>query len=171
MANDLWRTPKEVIQFVERKFGMSISMDFCSTDENKVCEFNLTQDHNFLNDQWLGEFVIDENKLCWCNPPYSNPLPFAEQCAKWAEQCGVHVVMLLNLDTSTRWFELIWNRAHTIMPIIGGRISFINEHGEAVRGNSKPQMLCYFAPYQLPSVRAAWEPVHINDIYLSTNNN
>ena len=66
MANDLWRTPPEVIEYIERKFG-EIKIDLCSSDENKVCEFNLTEDDNFLDDSWLSNSMVDIGDLCWCN--------------------------------------------------------------------------------------------------------
>lgn len=35
MANDLWRTPPEVIQFVQREFG-EIKIDLCASKDNAV---------------------------------------------------------------------------------------------------------------------------------------
>lgn len=145
MANDLWRTPPEVINYIEKRFG-TIQIDLCSSDENRVYDFNLTEEDNFLDDKWLFGELINKGSLAWCNPPYSNPLPFVKQCVKWSK-CGYAVAMILNLDTSTKWFKEIVNNAAMVIQITGGRVAFLNDEGLAVKGNSKPQCIVYFAPF------------------------
>lgn len=161
MANDLWRTPPEVVNFIENKFG-KIKIDLCSSDENKACEFHLTEDDNFLDDCWLASSMIDVGDLAWCNPPYSGPLPFIEQCIKLAQH-GYAVAGISNNDTSTKWFKALINANAHIMPIVGGRISFLDETGKPGKGNNKPQFMFYLAPF------LAREPsnefVFIGDIY------
>ena len=167
MANDLWRTPPEVINWVQDRFG-KIDIDLCSSDEDKICDRHLTEQDNFLDDCWI-EYGSDMRSiytgdLAWCNPPYSDPLPFVMQCAEWGRS-GNGVVMLLNFDPSTKWFDVISSKASVIIPIQGGRIAFLNEEGKPVRGNSKPQMLCYFAPFGRATKQAVYEPVNIKEIY------
>jgi len=162
MANDLWRTPPEVIEYIERKFG-EIKIDLCSSDENKVCEFNLTEDDNFLDDSWLSNSMVDIGDLCWCNPPYSKPLPFVKQCVKWSN-AGYAVAMILNMDTSTKWFDVIEKNASIVMPVTGARIAFLNGKGQPVKGNSKSQMLVYFAPFGRVGAMQT-DYVSVNDIY------
>jgi len=49
------------------------------------------------------------------NPPYSNPLPWVEKAIKEKRE-GMIIVMLLRVDTSTKWFakliqadaEILW---------------------------------------------------------------
>ena len=58
---------------------------------------------------------IDWKDKTFVNPPYSNPLPWVEKAIKEAKN-GNMIVMLLRVDTSTRWFaklneagaEILW---------------------------------------------------------------
>ena len=52
MSNDLWKTPPEVIGYVTERFGL-IEIDLCSSDENRVCKFNINEDENFLDEYGL----------------------------------------------------------------------------------------------------------------------
>ena len=161
MANDLWKTPPEVIGFITEKFG-DIQLDLCSSDENKVCLFNINEQDDFLNDCWLNNSMLDIGSLAYCNPPYSKPLPFVDQCVKWAKY-GYAVAGILNFDPSTKWFLELENANALIMPIIGGRIAFLNEHGKPIRGNNKPQFMFYLAPFLAQSVQT--EYINIKEIY------
>lgn len=154
MSNDLWKTPPEVIGFITSKFG-NIKIDLCSSDENKVCDFNINESDNFLDSKWLKNSMIDLGELAFCNPPYSNPLPFVKQCVKWAEY-GYAVAGILNFDTSTKWFAELINARAMIMPITRGRIAFLNGEGVPVNGNSKPQFIFYLAPFLSQSVQTEY---------------
>ena len=162
MANDTWRTPLEVIEFIESKFGY-IDIDLCSSDENKVCELNINEDDDFLLEKHMKENRwIELGDLAWCNPPYSNPLPFVKQCIQWAKH-GYAVAGILNFDPSTKWFVELINANALIMPIIGGRISFLDENGVPAKGNNKPQFMFYLAPFLAQSVST--EYIRKSDIY------
>ncbi len=158
---DSWRTPPEVVDFIECRFG-EIKIDLCSSDENRVCAVNISEQDNFLNDAWLSLEMISLGVLTWCNPPYSNPLPFVKQCVKWAQH-GYAVAGILNADTSTKWFEELINAKALVMPIVGGRIHFLNSEGVPVKQNNKPQFMFYLAPFLAQSVST--EYIHINEIY------
>ena len=161
MSNDLWRTPPEVIDYIQNRFGI-IEIDLCSSDENTVCPFNINEEENFLDDCWLGEKMINKGDLAFCNPPYSNPLPFVKQCVKWAKH-GYAVSGILNFDPSTKWFCELINANALIMPIIGGRIAFLNGDGTAIKGNNKPQFMFYLAPFLAQSV--ATEYINKSNLY------
>lgn len=58
----------------------------------------------------------------YVNPPYSNPLPWVEKAIEESKR-GCKVVMLLPVDTSTKWFRLLLeNNAHIFYH--HGRLSF-----------------------------------------------
>lgn len=165
MSNDLWRTPPEVIEFIECKFGV-IQLDLCASDKGHVCASYLDDDCNFLDDNWLSyvgeDFNVHSGDLCWMNPPYSNPLPFVKQAIKWS-QAGYAVVGILNNDPSTKWYVELEKHAAIIMPIMGGRIAFLDDDGQPINGNNKPQVIFYLAPFG--SKTKAVEHVNINEIY------
>lgn len=166
MSNgDLWRTPQQVIDYIQNRFG-EISLDLCASVEGHVCNRYLTKENDFLNDLILESFIIDSGvklgSLCWMNPPYSNPLPFVRQAIKWS-QAGYAVAGILNNDSSTKWFVELEKNAQLLMPITGGRIAFLGSDGEPINGNNKPQIMFYLAPFG--SHVKATESVSINDIY------
>lgn len=161
MANDLWRTPPEVIAYIEKRFG-KIQLDLCASDEGHVCDFYITELENFLDDSWLASSMVDYGDLCWMNPPYSNPLPFVQQAIKWSN-AGYAVAGILNNDASTKWFTELEKHAQIIMPIVGGRIAFLNDINEPIAGNNKPQVMFYLAPFG-SSVKKT-DYVSIDEIY------
>ena len=162
MSNgDLWRTPQQVIDYIESRFG-KIKLDLCGSDEGHVCDFYLTEHDNFLDEKWVMNHMVDFGNLCWMNCPYSNPLPFVQQAIKWS-QAGYAVAGILNNDSSTKWFVELEKNAQLLMPITGGRIAFLGSDGEPINGNNKPQIMFYLAPFG--SHVKATESVSINDIY------
>lgn len=145
MANDLWITPPEVIDYIENRFG-KIQIDLCASDEGYVCNFYITEQENFLDDNWYLDTMVDYGALCWLNPPYSNPLPFVKQAIKWSN-AGYAVAGILNNDTSTKWYVELKENAQLIMPIVGGRIAFLDGNGDPIAQNNKPQLMFYLAPF------------------------
>lgn len=164
MSNgDLWRTPQQVIDYIESRFG-EIKVDLCASEDGHVCKFYLDVGDNFLSDDALFSMdgAIELGDLCWMNPPYSNPLPFVQQAIKWS-QAGYAVAGILNNDSSTKWFVELEKNAQLLMPITGGRIAFVGADGQQINGNNKPQIMFYLAPFG--SHVKATESVNINDIY------
>ncbi|TCJ98815.1 phage N-6-adenine-methyltransferase [Volucribacter psittacicida] len=140
---DLWATPWWLFHFAEKYLcDEKFDLDVCALEYNtKVPNNFITPEQDTLKTAWNG-------KYCWCNPPYSNPLPFIEKAIE-EQSKGKTVVMLLNVDNSTKWFELCTQYATRIVFITGGRVAFIhNETGLETKGNSKGQMLVMFAPIE-----------------------
>lgn len=168
MANDLWRTPSQVIDYIEGRFG-EIKLDLCASDAGHVCDNYLTEEDDFLDNTWLRKnSLLRIGDLAWLNPPYSNPLPFVKQAVEWAKY-GYAVAGILNHDTSTKWFVELQKHATVLMPILGGRISFLDADGVAIKGNNKPQVMFYISPY-CPSVQTT-EYVDITEIYAKNTDN
>jgi phage N-6-adenine-methyltransferase len=71
---------------------------------------------------------VDALKIEWkdktyVNPPYSNPLPFVEKAIEESKK-GKRIVMLLKVDSSTKWFaKLIEAKAHILW--LNGRIRYM----------------------------------------------
>jgi len=60
------------------------------------------------------------------NPPYSEPLPWCERAVAEARR-GKTVVMLLRVDTSTRWFHE-WVLPFAELRFLRGRLRFDGVH-------------------------------------------
>jgi len=59
----------------------------------------------------------------YCNPPYSNPLPWVQKAILESNK-GKRVIMLLKHDSSTEWWRLLHEHGAYFLPIIG-RLSFM----------------------------------------------
>ena len=135
---DKWATPWWVLHFAQYWFDVpEFELDCAASIHNTKCENFISEEDDALTMDWNAQF-------CWLNPPYSNPLPFVEKAIEQSK-LGKTVVMLLNVDNSTKWFSLCVKHASDIVFITEGRIPFIhNATGEEVANNQKPQMLVRF---------------------------
>ena len=161
MANDNWQTPPEVMNYLAAKERFTPTIDACASADNSLCERFYSEEDSFLD----VDVTTITGEQIWCNPPYSKPLPFVTKCIELAEN-GNEVFMLLNMDASTKWFEIAEqsNRA-ILLPLIGGRVAFIVD-GIQRNGNDRAQV--FFKFNSVPNRRniAEWESIYLEDINL-----
>lgn len=133
---DLWQTPRFIFDYYNRRFDLR--MDVASSEENKLCDLNLTIEDDALICNWStwGN---------WCNPPYSDIMPWAEKAVKEMER-GCLTVMLIPADTSVKWFKKAFENCSECH-FISGRLAFINaETQKPVSGNNKGSVVFVFNP-------------------------
>ena len=82
---DNWETPKWVMEMFQYWF------DPCPLDPNPK--------EDGLKKEWFERTYV--------NPPYSNPLPWVKKAIEENKK-GKTIVMLLNFDSSTKWFKLLF---------------------------------------------------------------
>ncbi|TYG33251.1 adenine methyltransferase [Lonepinella koalarum] len=150
---DEWQTPEYFFNWLDNRFNFNI--DGCAVSSNSKLPDYLGPDRGA---EWMKSFLTDEIWLdlepgfgrcsIFVNPPYSNVTPFLKQ-AKKLRDAGHLVVVLLNNDKSTQWYQQhIHNVANEVIDIVGGRLAFIHPvTGEEVKGNSKGQMVVVFDPW------------------------
>ena len=143
-----WQTPKYVFNWLEIKHG-TFDVDGCASSENALCKEYIDSDFDFLTCSMRGfqNCCEKENLKIYVNPPYSDVTPFLIR-AKELRDAGHLVVMLLNNDKSTQWYQnRIHGVANEVIDIIGGRIAFIHPvTKQEIKGNSKGQMIVVFDP-------------------------
>ena len=155
MANDLWRTPKPVFEYYNSRYDFVY--DVAASDENHLCEKYITEDDNFLTED-LNGYDIESGSYVWCNPPYSNPLPFVRKCITESINNGIGTVMLLNHDMSVEWSSLLATIGCRIEVLIAsgskqdktycdGRIAFIDGDGNPISSNNKGQFTAIIPPF------------------------
>jgi phage N-6-adenine-methyltransferase len=158
MANDLWRTPPQVFKYYDD--DCNFVCDVTASAENHLVECYMDEDDDMLSTDWL-DFGIEEGQFVWCNPPYSNPLPFVSKCLSEAENNGIGSVMLLNHDMSVEWSALLATSGCFIEvfiaegskekgskdPYRNGRVSFLDEDGEPIGSNNKAQFAVIIPPW------------------------
>lgn len=143
-----WQTPKYVFHWLNLRFKFDI--DGCANGDNALVKLYFGD--GGLADDFLN-FNLDALKgglsraSIFVNPPYSNVTPFIKR-AKVLCNDGHLVVMLLNNDKSTRWYQNhIHGVANEVIDIVGGRIAFIHPvTKQEIKGNSKGQMIVVFDP-------------------------
>lgn len=147
VVRDLWSTPREVVAYMEGRYG-KYDLDAAASEENKVCEKFYSQETNCLK-RWWGK-----NKHVWLNPPYSRPDVFVKKAIEQMEH-GNQIDMLLPADNSTAWFtearrnaaEIIWieadlNEVDEVEFARSGRLAFISgQTGKPVDGNNKGSVI------------------------------
>jgi phage N-6-adenine-methyltransferase len=161
MANDLWRTPPEVFNALDREF--EFVADMAASEENALCSEFFDEEYDSLLFDWAYHFLVTKtgnacNKYVWLNPPYSDPMPWIKKAAE-SQKNGLGVVMLLNSDNSVGWFAEALKTVSEIRNIVGyedecgkfhsGRIAFLDENGNPAKGNNKPQLILVFNPFKI----------------------
>lgn len=165
MANDNWRTPPEVFNTLNREFGFVA--DMASSANNALCKVFFTENHDSLSFDWkyeiemaLGHDICSGYNYVYLNPPYSDPMPWIKKAAG-AQLRGLGVVMLLNCDPSVGWFAEALKTVSEIRFIVAdespeskrgyssGRLGFVDDKGNAVNGNNKPQFVLVFNPFKI----------------------
>jgi len=139
---DSWRTPPELFAAINAEFRFI--GDVAASEINALHQRYLTEQQDALQVDWLKHFGTG---YVWCNPPYSNIMPWAE---KASEECakGIGTVMLVPADTSVGWFRYAQKFCTEVRFITGGRLAFIRaDTGKPVSGNNKGSMIIIWNPH------------------------
>jgi hypothetical protein len=119
---DTWITPKWVVDVVHEFWPGGPDLDPCGHPTSLVGakrQLLLENNEDGLNFNWR-----DEAETVFVNPPYSDPGPWAEQCA-WMGSVGCDVLLLVNGDWTPQWFrEAI--RSCTKLCMLNRRVKFLD---------------------------------------------
>lgn len=137
-----WYTPPQYIEAAREVMG-GIDLDPASSDvaqQTVRAETYYTASDDGLAQEWSGRV--------WLNPPYSKELigQFCEKLANSLFGNGGTVrdaVLLVNNATDTQWFHDVIEHASAVC-FVKGRISFLDEQGQAKNKPLQGQMLIYF---------------------------
>ena len=102
---------------------------FGSEDWYDPCPLNPNWNETSVN----GLFTV-WGKKNWVNPPYSKVMPWIDKAIEESKK-GNLVVMLLNVDTSTKWFAKL-NEAKAHFLWFAERVKF-----SGLGANTRPSML------------------------------
>ena len=105
MSNDNWATPKWLMEIFKDWY------DPCPYDLDYTEGIS---EHNGLFPEWGDKTYV--------NPPYSKPLPWVEKAIKENKK-GKMIVMLMRMDTSTKWFKML-QEANAEFLWFNGRLKF-----------------------------------------------
>jgi len=152
MSNDLWATPPEVFEALDKEF--CFGFDVCAEYETAKCSDYWTIEDDALSKDWAedaksripGAGLIEMGAL-WCNPPYSNITPWVRKAIE-AQQNGRMTVMLVMCDPSVKWFSIAQQYASETRFITDGRLAFL-KNGVPQKGNNKGSVIFVFDPHRI----------------------
>ena len=149
MNRDCWSTPSEVFQALNAEFNFTV--DVAASAENTHCQEYIDETENALGcREWAPDFYLDSpaGHYVWCNPPYSDIMPWVKKAAEQSKRNGIGVVMLVMADTSVGWYAEAIKTCQEVRFVTGGRLAFINpETKQPVGGNNKGSMFLIWHPF------------------------
>ena len=138
---DLFQTPQFVYDWYNNIYDFT--HDVAASDTNHKSPLWFTEADNALEKDW--------GVSNWCNPPYSNIMPWVEKAIEESTK-GNTTVMLIPADTSVQWFKKAFDNCECC-EFISGRISFINaETGKPQSGNNKGSVVFVFGSHNTQTV-------------------
>lgn len=147
MNRDAYRTPPELFAALNSEFDFKL--DVAASVDNALCVNFIDEMLDALNCDWLPDpgNGIAEWHYVWCNPPYSDIMPWVKKAAEQAK-LGIGCIMLVMADTSVGWYAEAIKTCQEVRFIVGGRISFLDpETGKPAAGNNKGSKLLIWHPY------------------------
>lgn len=133
-ANSDWYcTPPEILDVVRTFWPEGIDLDPCSNQHSLVVSDDaiMLPADGLVWRKWEGYVYV--------NPPYSDPGPWLQKCARSGAEC----LALVKADTSTQWWEHeVWGQADAVC-FWHGRIRFYL-NGERQGSSNFPSALVYY---------------------------
>lgn len=143
MANDLWRTPQWLFNWLNGLYG-PFDIDLAASKDNTKLERFYSITDNALIQDWHHNATNG-----FCNPPYSKLPPWLEK-ATLEQQFGFHSTWVLPAWNGEKfWLPYCFNAA-THISLIFGRVSFLDYYGEQVTGNRAGTMIAHYNGYIKP---------------------
>jgi hypothetical protein len=142
---DNWKTPENkkqpIVSLVKKALGGQIYLDPCS---DSGCNIPATMRYFKWNDGLASHNIWQ--KTVFINPPFSDPFPWVGRCCFEIARGNVSAaIMLLKAGTisNVKTGELINNYASAVCHW-RGRINFLNDEGNPIKGSDFDCVLIYF---------------------------
>lgn len=137
--SDGWYTPTWIIDAARMVFGgIDVDPATCAAAQAIVqAETWYTATEDGLAQPWYGRV--------WCNPPYSDPLPWAARMAQSYAASEIESgMMLVNCSCSPKWAQLLWRESSAVC-LLSRRVQFW--HPTKTNGSyDRDSALFYFGP-------------------------
>jgi hypothetical protein len=130
-----YTTPPELVQFLERRFGVDLVLDLAASPENARCLRYITkeQDEAAGGIDWAAhlegvelDLVVPRNRAAgWLNPEFKKAAHFMER-AKLAADKGAKIITLTLSSLGTDWYEE-WVKPYALSLILKERVQFVGQ--------------------------------------------
>lgn len=149
---DGWCTPQPIVDFICEIWPGGVDFDPCSNEHSLIAaRIELYEADDIPPDRRLwAPYLADlsaHNGLghvplrLWCNPPYSDILPWATAVADAA--IDVDAMMLVPLDPTTRWWRVL-KESSDLLILPHKRVNFDPPPGVKKSSNRVPSAIFYF---------------------------
>jgi phage N-6-adenine-methyltransferase len=141
-ARDCWETPPDFWGAVDGRF--EFELDVCATAENSKCPHFISPEQDALKTLWS---YVDCRyyRTFWCNPGFSNLMPWMKRAHDAAQRGGTAVV-LSHASHTAQWARFAMQHA-TELWLPYPRIQFIAPVGVKQTSNTRDSMLWIFTPW------------------------
>lgn len=129
---DLAQTPRWLIKSVESLIGNRFDLDVCALKKTAKAKkyFSLENGDDCFKEQW----VVNGHgpALVWCNPIFSNVMPFIDRAVNQCEEHGTTTVMIIPNNPEVAYRRKLKDVCDTFieMPF---RLKFLKPNGEDFR--------------------------------------
>ena len=86
---DLAQTPQWFVDAIEQYFGITFELDTCCLVATAKCEAFYS-----LVDHGADALILPWGRINWCNPPYSNIMPWVKKAADEATRGNVSFLLI-----------------------------------------------------------------------------
>lgn len=145
---DEWETPWPLFRRIEKKLGVTFTLDVCATKRNAKCEkffalpfIKRTRMNGLMGKWWLK----GDPAVAFCNPPFSNISAWLCKAEQEARLSDVMSAVLLRADTSTKYFHKYAPLAHDVA-FLTPRVNYIPPPGVSASSNSMGSVVLVFRP-------------------------
>ena len=136
-ANDVRRTPPELVREVADLVGVEFTLDVAASPDNAVCReyYALEEGRDGLKLPWSGHV--------WCNPPYSEIGKWVERAWRQSVVCrSITVLVPANKTEQPWWQELVEPHLRRLSPgfqvfFLPGRRKFLMPDGSPIYARNK----------------------------------
>jgi phage N-6-adenine-methyltransferase len=138
MANDNWRTPRWLFDYVAKLYG-PFDVDLAASAGNALAPKYVTLAENSLTVNWL-----DYGKNGFCNPPYSDLEPWLYKAAMSALTGFSSTWILPAWNGEKFWDNALFQYASDLR-IVFGRVGFLDETGQPINSNRAGTMIAHYS--------------------------
>jgi len=160
MSLDTWSTPLDFYEALCQRFG-PIDVDVCASWRNFKEWPYISKERNALTTDWK-KFAVQHNvwnryscTTFYCNPPYTNLMPWIARCNEMCSKYGCHILLLTHDNFSAKWFQHAVATAYEVF-LLQPRIQFLPPPGGKASSNSRSSILFRFLkhePYSSANIR------------------
>jgi len=127
-----WRTPPELFALLDAEFHFVV--DVAARAENALCEEWYGPGSPFFSDA-RAMSCWSHDGSCFCNPGFSDPMPWHKLAWQTALHGGVSVALVGLVGASQAWYEFVYFHSSEIR-VLAPRAQYLKPIGSKIKPSS-----------------------------------